>query len=153
MCPSESSSICPNYKRNERVAPFAHVPHTNTLVFGVTQNNLLARVEQTARHVVVVAATSVHFPRLHIYNTHSKYQKNICQWHPNTLYSIIIKKNCQYSHIFNCLQHTFTHMVVFRTSSNLLADSDQNLFAKYQTALRCSRLLLIGCMSHLMRQM
>ena len=52
-----------------------HVPHADRLVLRVGQDQLLPRVEQHARHVVVVATTSVHFPRLretkHALHTHS----------------------------------------------------------------------------------
>lgn len=45
-----------------------HVPHLDALVFTVGQNQLLPRVEQGARDVVIVASAGVHFPRLTKYS-------------------------------------------------------------------------------------
>lgn len=44
--------------------PLGHVPHTDTLVLGVGQDELLAWVEDGAGHVVVVTAARVQLPRL-----------------------------------------------------------------------------------------
>ena len=47
-----------------KAAAVGHVPHPYGLVFGVGQNQILARVKHDTRHVVVVPATRVHFPGL-----------------------------------------------------------------------------------------
>lgn len=45
-------------------SPFGHVPHTDALVLGVGQDELLARVEDGTGHVVVVTATRIQLPCL-----------------------------------------------------------------------------------------
>lgn len=44
--------------------PFGHVPHTDTLVLRVGQDELLAGVEDSTGHIVVVAPAGVQFPCL-----------------------------------------------------------------------------------------
>lgn len=44
--------------------PFGHIPHSDALVLRVGQDELLARVEDGAGHVVVVTATRVQLPCL-----------------------------------------------------------------------------------------
>ena len=55
------------------ITPLAHVPDTDALVLRVAHDELLAWMEDAARHVVVVTAASVHLPRLGFWNimTHS----------------------------------------------------------------------------------
>ena len=52
------------------VLPLAHVPDPDAFVLGVTENELLSGVKQTAGHVVIVTTAGVHFPGLGIYKTH-----------------------------------------------------------------------------------
>lgn len=47
-----------------QAGPLGHVPDADRLVLRVRENELLARVEEDARHVVVVTAASVDFPGL-----------------------------------------------------------------------------------------
>ncbi len=42
--------------------PFGHIPHTDAFVLRVGQDELLARVEDSAGHVVVVTAACVQLP-------------------------------------------------------------------------------------------
>ena len=44
--------------------PFAHVPHPNRLVLGITDDELVLGVEQRDRDVVKVPAAGINFPRL-----------------------------------------------------------------------------------------
>lgn len=44
--------------------PLGHVPHPDTLVLRVGQDELLARMEDCAGDVVVVAAARIELPRL-----------------------------------------------------------------------------------------
>ena len=44
--------------------PLGHVPHPDALVLGVGQDELLARVENGAGHVVVVTAARIQLPGL-----------------------------------------------------------------------------------------
>lgn len=47
---------------------FGHVPHSDRLVLRVAHDELLFRVKDDARDVVVVAATRVHFPGFRLYS-------------------------------------------------------------------------------------
>mmetsp|Transcript_159069 Transcript_159069/g.386335 ORF Transcript_159069/g.386335 Transcript_159069/m.386335 type:complete len:322 (+) Transcript_159069:1299-2264(+) len=55
----------------ERLYPhlLAHIPDADGAVLGVGEHQLLARVEQHARHIVCVAAQGVHLPRLGLVHT------------------------------------------------------------------------------------
>lgn len=57
-----------SFKTTDSDLPFAHVPDSNTLILGVTENQLLPRMKQTARNVVVVTAACVNLPRLRFCN-------------------------------------------------------------------------------------
>lgn len=46
--------------------PLGHVPHSDALILRVGQDELLARVEDSAGHVVVVPPTGVQLPRLRL---------------------------------------------------------------------------------------
>lgn len=63
MCGHDPKAVVFPAERVEAVA-LGHVPNADALVFRVGEDQLLARVEQHARHVVVVAAARVHFPSL-----------------------------------------------------------------------------------------
>ena len=47
-----------------QAGPLGHVPHADALVLAVAEDELLARVEDGAADVVVVAAAGVHLPGL-----------------------------------------------------------------------------------------
>lgn len=46
--------------------PLGHVPHSDALILRVGQDELLAWVEDSAGHVVVVPPTGVQLPRLRL---------------------------------------------------------------------------------------
>ena len=45
-------------------SPLGHLPHTDALVLGVTEDELLSGVEQHTGYIVVMSATCVHLPGL-----------------------------------------------------------------------------------------
>ena len=44
--------------------PLGHIPDADALVLRIAEDQLLARVEDGTRHVVVMTATGVNLPRL-----------------------------------------------------------------------------------------
>lgn len=54
-------------------SPLGHIPHPDALVLRVGQDELLAWVEDSTGHVVVVTAASVQLPSLGFWTKEGKY--------------------------------------------------------------------------------
>ena len=63
----QGTNCCTVHEVNRLHQPFGEVPEAYAAVLRVADDELLSRVEDDTRHVVVVAPTCVHLPGLGIW--------------------------------------------------------------------------------------
>ena len=94
--------------QTEICVPFGHVPDTDALVLGVAHDQFLSRVEQAARHIVVVTATCVHFPGFSLCNAHKSLLQCHYSWERSSFMSFCLIRKQYFSvssgrHFLSCL--------------------------------------------------